>query len=251
MSSPLRIALVAEGPTDGVVIEAALRSMLRNRPFVLNQVFPATSVGFGTMGTGWVGVYRWCHQSTARGGGRLSGDRLIFGAGNFDLLVLHLDGDVAGFEYADGSLVPLPTDGALPCAKACPPPADTTDELRKVLLSWCGEANAPPKTVVCMPSKSTEAWVVASLFPTDQAMAQGIECYPNPESRLGQQPVAVRVRKKKRDYQSRAAELEQAWPRIAASAALGEAFRFQTEFLTIVPAPPAPPVAPDQFSDLQ
>jgi hypothetical protein len=28
MSNPLRIALVAEGPTDGVVIESALKSIL-------------------------------------------------------------------------------------------------------------------------------------------------------------------------------------------------------------------------------
>ena len=237
MSNPLRVALVAEGPTDGVLIESALRSMLNGRSFVLNQIFPATSVGFGPMGTGWVGVYRWCHQSATRGGGRLSGDQLIFGAGNYDLLLLHLDGDVAGFDYADGALTPLPADGALPCEKPCPPPSDTTNELRRVLLSWCGEAATPPKTVVCMPSKSTEAWVVAALFPDDQAMGQGIECHPNPESRLGQQPAAVRIRKKKREYLSRASDLEQAWPRIAAPAALGEAHRFQSEFLAAGPAP--------------
>lgn len=236
MSDPLRIALVAEGPTDAVVIEAALRSMLGGRSFVLKQVFPEDSSAFGPMGTGWVGVYRWCHAAATRGTGSLSGDRLIFGAGNYDLLLLHLDGDVAGYGYENGSLVPLPTDGALPCARPCPPPADTTNELRKVLLSWCGETATPPKTVISMPSKSTEAWVVASLFPTDQAMAQGIECYANPESRLGQQAAALCIRKKKRDYQSRAAELEQAWPRISAPAALGEAYRFQTEFLAAVPA---------------
>lgn len=240
MSSPLRIALAAEGPTDEVVIETALRSMLGARSFILQRLFPEDSAAFGPIGTGWVGVYKWCHAVAIRGGGKLSGDQLIFGAGNYDLLLLHLDGDVAGFEYAEGSLVPLPTDGALPCAKACPPPCDTTNELRAVLLSWCGETATPPKTVVCMPSKSTEAWVVASLFPNDQAMTQGIECHANPESRLGQQPAAVRIRKKKRDYQSRAAELEQAWPRIAAPTALGEAFRFQTEFLAAAPAPPAP-----------
>jgi hypothetical protein len=239
MSNPLRIALAAEGPTDEVVIGAALRSMLGERPFVLTRLFPEDSAAFGPMGTGWVGIYKWCHAVAQRGGGNLSGDQMIFGAGNYQILILHLDGDVADYDYAHGSLVPLPTDGALPCDKACPPPADTTDELRKVLLSWCGETAPPPKTVVCMPSKSTEAWVVASLFPTDQAMSQGIECYANPESRLGQQPAAVRIRKKKRDYQSRAAELEQAWPRIAAPTALGEAFRFQTEFLAAVPAPPA------------
>ncbi len=240
MSDPLRIALAAEGPTDEVVIGAALRSMLGERPFILTRLFPEDASAFGPVGTGWVGIYKWCRAVAKRGDGKLSGDQMIFGAGNYHILILHLDGDVAGFEYAEGSLVPLPTDGALPCAKACPPPADTTNELRKVLLSWGGESATPPKTVVCMPSKSTEAWVVASLFPKDQAIAQGIECHANPESRLGQQPAAVRIRKKKRDYQSRAAELEQAWPRIAAPTALGEAFRFQTEFLAAVPAPPTP-----------
>lgn len=234
MSEPLRIALVAEGPTDAVVIEAALRSMLAGRYFVLKQVFPEDSLAFGSMGTGWVGVYRWCHAAATRGKGNLSGDKLVFGAGNFDLLLLHLDGDVAGCGYSDGSLVPLPADGVLPCARPCPPPADTTNELRKVLLSWCGETAVPPKTVICMPSKSTEAWVVAALFPNDQAMAQGIECYANPESRLGQQPVVHRISKKKRDYQGIQRNLEQAWPRISAPEALSEANRFQTEFLAAV-----------------
>jgi hypothetical protein len=55
MSDPLRIALVAEGLTDAVVIEAALCSMLGGRAFVLKQVFPEDSATFGPMGTGWVG----------------------------------------------------------------------------------------------------------------------------------------------------------------------------------------------------
>lgn len=235
MSEPLRVALVGEGPTDGVVIEAALRAMLDDRPFVLKQIFPEGSNSFGAMGTGWVGVYRWCHQSAKRGDGRLSNDALVFQ--NFDILVLHLDTDVAGFEYADGSLTVEATDGALPCELPCPPPNDTTNQLRTVLLSWCGETLVPPRTVICMPSKSTEAWVVALLFPNDIAVQQGIECYPNAEGRLGQQPVARRLRKRKRDYTERAEHFTSEWSRIAEENSLGEANRFQTEFLAAVPAP--------------
>ena len=40
MSEALRIALVAEGPTDKIVIEAALRAILGSRSFMLKQVFP-------------------------------------------------------------------------------------------------------------------------------------------------------------------------------------------------------------------
>ena len=238
MSDPLRIALVAEGPTDAVVIEAALRAMLGERSFVLNQIFPEESAafsGFGPMGSGWAGVYRWCHASATRGGGRLSGDQLIFDAGTFDLLLLHLDADVADYSYANNSITPEPTDGALPCSRHCPPPSATTNELRRVLLTWCGETTTPARTVICMPSKSTEAWVVASLFPNDRAMQRGIECFPDPESRLGQQPAAQRIRKRKRDYLDHAFDFTTAWPRIAAPGALEEAFRFQTEFMVVVP----------------
>jgi hypothetical protein len=235
MSEPLRIALVAEGPTDGVVIESALRAMLGERAFILKQIFPEGSTSFGELGTGWVGVYRWCHQSSNRGNGRLSQDALVFQ--NYDLLLLHLDADVAGFRYADGSLTKKPTDGGLPCEQPCPPPGTTVNELRKVLLSWCGEAAVPQKAVICMPSKSTESWVVAMLFPNDDSVKQGIECWTNAESRLGQQPKAKRMRKKKSDYLAKAEKFTAEWPRIACRGALTEAQRFQSEFHAAVSAP--------------
>ncbi len=184
--SSLRIGLVAEGPTDFVVIEAALRSILGgDRPFVLNPLQPEGSAAFGTLGTGWVGVYRWCKQATRSGHGRLGDFHLLFAT--HDLLILHLDADVAGKKYQDGNLTPEANDGFLPCEQACPPASATTDELRKILMSWCNESSTPPKVVVCTPSKSTEAWVVAAILPQDKAVEAGIECFPDPEVRLGLQ----------------------------------------------------------------
>ena len=232
MFDPLRIALVAEGPTDGVVIEAALKSMLSERSFVLTQIFPEGSTSFGELGGGWIGVYRWCHQSARRGNGQLQRDAIVFQ--NYDLLVLHLDADVAGCKYEDGSIKPEKMDGVLPCEVDCPPATDTTNALRTVLLSWCGEVVTPERVVLCLPSKSTEAWVVAALFPKDKPLNEGIECYPRPEARLGQQPKTTRIRKKKRDYEMRAKELETAWSIISNQDAIGEAHRFQTEFLAKV-----------------
>lgn len=231
-SEPLRIALVAEGPTDGVVVDCALRAMLNGRSFGLKQIFPEGTAGFGELGTGWVGVYHWCHQSAQRGAGRLAGDELVFL--NFDLLILHLDADVAGFHYSGGNASSAATDGGLPCEQPCPPPVGTTDRLRPVLLSWCGEVAPPARVVVCMPSKNTEAWILAALFPQDRAMQQGIEFFRNPEARLAQQPKAKRIAKKKRDYQNRAAELQAAWPQLAAPAASSQARRFQEEMLKAV-----------------
>ena len=232
MSEPLRIALVAEGPTDGIVIEAALQAILYKRSFILKQIFPEGSDTFGEMGTGWAGVYRWCRQS-ARRGGALSGDALLFQ--NYDLLVLHLDADVAGDSYARGSITPTAADHTLPCAQPCPPAADTVNAIRRVLLSWCGETTTPPRTVFCTPSKSTEAWVIAALFPADKSMKSDIECYADPASRLAQQPAKTRIRKNRRDYQNRAVEFSEAWPRLAATNSLSEARRFQSEFSAAIP----------------
>jgi hypothetical protein len=86
-----------------------------------------------------------------------------------------------------------------------------------------------------MPSKSIEAWVVAALFPEDRAMETGIECYGDPESRLGQQAVRHRIQKKVRDYSNHCEEMERAWPRLTGSHGLSEAKRFETEFLSALP----------------
>lgn len=232
MSDALRVALVAEGPTDRVVVQAALSVVLSGRSFVLTQLQPEGSVAFGRLGSGWTGIYRWCKQAAARGSGRLSGDALLFG--NYNLLVLHLDADVADVTYQSGSLTPDANDERLPCALPCPPASATTNALRAVLLSWCGETAAPGKTVICMPSKSTEAWVVAALFPGDAALAKGIECYANIESRLSQQPKRTRIRKSQTDYLKRSSALASAWPGLTAPGSLGEALRFQRETLAAI-----------------
>lgn len=228
MSEALRVALVAEGPTDKIVLEAALASMLDGRPFILRQLQPEESAPFGQVGTGWIGVYRWCRQAVARSGGALRNDVLYLA---YDALLLHLDADVAEKSYRDGSIDETVLD--LPCVQPCPPPSATTNPLRHVLLRWLGESSPPPRTVLCTPSKSMEAWVVAALFPNDLAVSRGIECWPNPEQRLGQQPKELRHRKNQRDYQNQAQALTIAWPRL--SSTLDEARRFQGEFLAALP----------------
>jgi len=138
---------------------------------------------------------------------------------------------VAEETYANGNIQETVED--LPCFLPCPPPAASTNPLRQVLLRWAGETCAPPKTVLCTPSKSMEAWVVAALFPQDKAALNGIECWPHPVNRLAQQPASQRIQKRTEDYEKHFAELKDAWPGLAAN--LSEAQRFQSEFLAIVP----------------
>ena len=232
MSDPVRIALVSEGITDYVVLRAVIESMLDGRSFILTLLQPEASIAFtgtghaGPLGGGWKGVHRWCLQSAARGGGSLSGDPLFI---EHDLLLLHLDADVAQEDS---------TTELLPCQQPCPPPNATTDRLRVVMLSWLGETEIPPQTVLCTPSKSTEAWVMAACFPSDKEVKKkSWECHPHPETRLGQQPKPQRFSKSQANYEKRRSELQAGWPAVGAK--LSEAARFQTDFTAAVGALPA------------
>src|SRR5690242_8155176 len=120
MSEPVRVAFVGEGPTDRIVIEAALGSMLGDRTFIVRQLHPEESLPVGPLGTGWAGVYKWCRQARERSGGRLRND-ILFAA--YHVLVLHVDADVAGETYENGGIGETIQD--LPCAEPCPPASAT------------------------------------------------------------------------------------------------------------------------------
>ena len=241
MSDPLRIALVAEGPTDRIVVDAAVKAILGDRPYILRLLQPEDSLPFDApapftgKGKGWGGIYLWCQETRQRSGGRLRDD-LLFLAYDllflaYDLLIIHLDADVASRKYSDYELTDDSDD--LPCELPCPPPHATTERLRQVLLRWIGALETPPRTVLCTPSKSTEAWVVAALFPDDKVMIRkGWECHPNPESRLAVQPKAMRIKKTELAYRYWQPLLSAEWPRI--SAGLTEAMRFSDAILKAV-----------------
>jgi hypothetical protein len=149
----------------------------------------------------------------------------------YDLLIIQLDADVASEDPANDPVDPIAElAGQLPCQQTCPPPNATTDRLRRVLLSWVGENQPPPRTIFCTPSKCTEAWVMAAFFPIDREMRRrGWECHPDPATRLGQQPKTERFRKTHAEYEKRGSEFRKAWPTVVKE--LSEAARFQSEFV--------------------
>lgn len=233
MSEILRVGLVCEGTTDRIVISAAVASLLGTRDFVLIQLQPEDSA-FGRTGTGWAGVYHWCRQVADQGGGSLGNNPLF---NSYDLLLLHLDADVANQTYGSGGIMTIATD--LPCSSPCPPPSDTTDVLREVILRWIGEPQIPPNTVFCTPSKSTEAWVLAALFPLDAVVRAGrLECRDSPANLLSAKPANVRLvasgKKRTRKYQERAGEIQRQWARVRRLCS--EAERFSLDLLAVVPA---------------
>jgi hypothetical protein len=233
MSSVLRVGLVCEGTTDRIVINAAVAALLGDRDFSLIQLQPEDSLAFGRSGTGWPGVYHWCRQAGDQGAGSLRNNPVFE---SYDLLLLHVDADVSDYTYASGNIGTTATD--LPCPRPCPPPSDTTEVLRDVILGWLGEALIPPNTVFCTPSKSTEAWVLAALFEADPNVTSGaLECYPDPAAVLSTKPANLRLvrggKKVVQRYQDRAGDIALNWTRVRE--VCSEAERFSTDFLAEVP----------------
>ena len=236
MSDPLKVGLIFEGPTDFVVLRAAIAALLENREFEITTVQPALSNALAPRtGGGWTAVYLWCRQvlEQARGQAR---DNALFNT--FDLLILHVDADVAGKRYSDDQRIQDPPDD-LPCECPCPPTNATTDALRRVVLGWLGETSVPPRTVLCTPSKSTETWVLVALLP-DEAVNSPVEleCRRDVEVVLQRMPSDRRIirstGKQIMEYRKREGELRLAWPQVRVSCS--EAERFSQEFLAALPA---------------
>ena len=231
MSEPLRIAAAVEGPTDVIVLEAILKALLSDTDFELQTLQPEASAAFGsasfgTMGAGWTGVYRWSRQAAREGGGSVSGSSAL---SYHDVLIVHVDADVASKTYASGNIRDAPYED-LPCDQPCPPVDKTTNALRAVVLNWLGEHEYPPWIVLCTPSKSIEAWVLAAIWPDDERVRQDDwECLSNPLKTL---PKHRPFKKRQDNYRRKQSEIEAAWQNV--SARLTEAARFEAELLAAI-----------------
>ena len=113
--------------------------------------------------------------------------------------------------------------------KPCPPPEATTNALRGVVLNWLGEPKCPRRVVLWTPSKNTEAWVLAAMWPENKLVQrEDWECHPNPGGQLAALSKDQAFKKRPEHYQRVSHALTKAWPSI--SARLTEAKRFEVEF---------------------
>ena len=224
--SELRIALVAEGPTDYEVIQAALKAVLP-QPFVMTQLQPEATQGM--MGTGWCGVLKWIQAAQQRHRGSLDTDPTLIG---FDLLIIHLDVDVASKQYADGgaSLEDIARKnnwGSLPCAQQCPPISNTVDSLVNVIKSWLGQSTTGGRTILCLPAQSSGTWLAAAVLPSSHPLLSGGECDLTLESRLSQLPLKERIKKTRREYILYAPHITEQWAQVKQVCTQAEHFEQQ------------------------
>ena len=142
-------------------------------------------------------------------------------------LIIHVDADVADEDEID-------------CRTDCPPAGDTVDALRDVLLQWAGEEAVPDGVVLCIPSKSTEAWVLAALHPKSKFVGPALECKDEPAALLVNRPEKL-VRRRRGDsgyqknrkaYEDAAPRIAEAWPFVCETCS--QAARFATEMAASV-----------------
>lgn len=213
MSEPLKIGLVAEGPTDYEVIQAALKAVLPD-PFIITLLQPEATQP--QLGGGWGGVLKWCHAAQQRHTGSLDTDPTLSG---FDLLIIHVDVDVSSFQYDDCGesalkLAQVNHWEMLPCSQPCPPIIDTVDALLNVIKSWLGPVNPGDRTLFCLPAQSSGTWLAAAVLSSNNSLLVDAECNTRLEKQLAQLPKKQRIKKSKRMYQVKAPKITENWEQV-------------------------------------
>lgn len=229
--SDLRIALIAEGQTDFVIIEAALKAILP-RPFILTQLQPEATQP--EMGSGWGGVLKWCYTASERFAGPVTSDPTLSG---YDMVIIHLDVDVTSFSYANcgANVAQMAVERRwhdLPLNCVCPPAANCADALIPVIESWLGTASLG-QSILCLPSQSSGTWLAAAHLPAGHALlANEPECN-DIEGQLGILPKALRVKKNLREYRLKAQTLSNNWDNV--KQLCNQALRFEQSVQALIP----------------
>lgn len=161
MTQPARlwkIGVVSEGPTDFLVLKAVIGELLGEQPVEFRRIHP-DEIMISPFGNGWRGVQRWCQEY----GPTLESFMRDIPSDMLDLLVVHVDGSVAG-------------EQDISVAKPCPPPRPTADALREVISrDWLQRPSLPSFVVLATPMVDTETWVVSAVAPPGKTIC---ECDP-------------------------------------------------------------------------
>lgn len=149
----MHIGIVAEGPSDLILLEALVHMLQPD--VIVTRLQPEPTLG--EMGSGWKGVRKWC----AEFGTDLSSVMQADPDDVIDMLVIHVDCSMA--HNVDAS-------------RPCPPPTDTAEALERVVVNdWLGLHSRPHWLVVATPASSSDTWIAAVLDPPPANLGS-LEC---------------------------------------------------------------------------
>ncbi|WP_380184222.1 hypothetical protein [Kalamiella sp. sgz302252] len=211
-----RIAVACEGPSDFIVIEAALKAVLKV-PFVLSRL-PGEAI-LAQTGGGWGGVIKWCYSMAEMAkSGNFTRLADLPGLEGFDAVIIHLDVDVAGMHYQQcGSAIAALAGHAGWLALPCQQPTLTATilSLQQTIASWIAPVIlAGPMNLFCLPAQAMEAWLAAAVLPQGHALLSNIELTPNLSSRFKGLPAKLKLTKSNACYRQNAHLVTRNWQAI-------------------------------------
>jgi hypothetical protein len=170
------IGTIVEGASDRIVIESVFTSLFPGDHLFLN-LQPIETLGDykgRSTGTGWKGVRKWCDEALRKPGLTVEEFMSADAGRPMDVLIVHLDADVAHEPDLQENLAP-PEPATEPL---CPPVANAADLIKRVTNRWMGLSSAPPNVLVfAIPAQDMENWVFAALYPKDGLCANAdFEC---------------------------------------------------------------------------
>jgi hypothetical protein len=209
----IRVGIVAEGSSDWIILEEVMKIVHDDLEF--QHIQPDQTLA-SKRPFGWRGVKAWCEEFGPKLESFMTGI-----TPKLDLLVIHADCSIAD---------------KIGLERPCPPPSDTADGLKtEIAKKWLGRKIRPEFVVLVTPSKSTDAWVVASLRPPYSRLA-------NVECELGVEDELVRRRRLRRkgdqikkpayQYSQFAAELRSAFERVCKYCTQASLFRSEFTLAT-------------------
>ncbi|RLC15147.1 MAG: hypothetical protein DRI57_13345 [Deltaproteobacteria bacterium] len=236
------IATVVEGKTDHIVLVEILKKLLpAGKHRYLAPLQPTKE--FHKRGKGWKGVRNWCKETWQEEDCSLK-DILSDATGPaIDMLVIHVDADIAAeHDLQEG------TDALYdPIEQPCPPIQATIRQLRRVIMGkgWLNSSALPRQIILAIPAQDTENWTFAALFPENKLCAQNdYECirktHKKPGYKLSTNDYGKffkrkgrEIKKPERVYNKLAPQIAEKWDKVCAICSQAQQFTQDVRSLII------------------
>ena len=163
----LRVGLIAEGKTDLIMMKAIVKQKFPEENIIYTDISPTDAELLQKIpkagGFGWKSVYLACRDLDTR-------LEMQEAAGlKFDLLMIHLDADVAQSNY---SVANIEADDdiseELPCYEADKDIRENCEKLQQIAMHWIGNDETASIPVWCIPHIDTDLWVAYCFYPDDR-----------------------------------------------------------------------------------
>lgn len=154
-----RVGIISEGLTDQLLIKRIISSEFPDQSFVFTEISPTEDEidsGKKSEGFGWGGVYKVCKRLKDK-------LEILHAAGmDFDILVIHMDGDVMTLTYESARIFRETGDGSLPCYDENTSITENCVRLKNVVESWIEKKEQ--NHIICIPHINSDVWAAYALY---------------------------------------------------------------------------------------